>query len=117
MPLSDRSAVTALLLSLVVPPNVRAEEVHWGYGKEHGPSQWSELKPEFETCGAGKRQSPIDIAVAEKADLPAIDFKYQVSPLHIINNGHTIQVNLSSGSTITIADHSYALAQFHFHTP
>ena len=117
MTLIARSAVAALLLSLVVAPTARPEEAHWGYGKEHGPSQWSELKPEFEICRAGKRQSPIDITAAEKADLPAIAFKYQVSPLRIVNNGHTIQVNLPPGSTITIADHSYALLQFHFHTP
>ena len=117
MPLSARSAAAALLFSLVFACTARAEEAHWGYGKEYGPTQWSELKPEFEACRAGKRQSPIDITVTEKAELPAIDFKYQVSPLRIVNNGHTIQVNLSSGSTITIADHSYALQQFHFHTP
>jgi len=117
MPLIARSAVAALLLSPVVAPTARAQEAHWGYGKEHGPSQWSELKPEFETCRAGKRQSPIDIAATEKADLPAINFKYQVSPLRIVNNGHTIQVNVPPGSTITIADHTYALQQFHFHTP
>jgi carbonic anhydrase len=117
MPLIARSAVAALLFPLVIAPGARAQEAHWGYGKEHGPSQWSELKPEFETCSAGKRQSPINIAAAEKADLPAIDFKYQASPLRIVNNGHTIQVNLSPGSTIAISDHSYALLQFHFHTP
>ena len=112
-----RSTVAALLFSLGVAPTARAEEAHWGYGKEHGPAQWSEMKPEYQTCRVGKRQSPIDISAAEKADLPAIDFKYHVSPLRIVNNGHTIQVNLSSGSTMTIADHSYALQQFHFHTP
>src|SRR5262249_29333742 len=106
-----------LIFSLLIPPAGRAEEAHWGYGKEHGPSQWAELKPEFETCRAGKRQSPIDITAAEKGNLPAIDFNYQVSPLRIVNNGHTIQVSLSSGSTITVADHGYALLQFHFHTP
>lgn len=117
MPLVAKSAVAALLLSLVIAPSARAEEAHWGYGKEHGPSQWAEMNPEFETCRAGKRQSPIDIAATEKADLPAINFKYQASPLRIVNNGHTIQVNLPPGSAITIADHSYTLLQFHFHTP
>jgi len=117
MPFVARSDVAAVLLSLVFACTARAEEAHWGYGKEHGPSQWAELKPEFETCRAGKQQSPIDIGGAQKADLPAIDFKYQASPLRIINNGHTVQVNLPPGSTITIADHSYALLQFHFHTP
>ncbi|HMF12974.1 MAG TPA: carbonic anhydrase family protein [Gemmataceae bacterium] len=117
MPPIAKSAFPAMLLSLVVVPTALAEEAHWGYGKEHGPSQWSEMKPEFEVCRTGTRQSPIDISAAEKADLPAIDFKYQASPLRIINNGHTIQVNLPPGSTITVADHSYALLQFHFHTP
>jgi carbonic anhydrase len=117
MPFIARSAVAALLLSLLVAPNARAQEAHWGYGKENGPSQWSELKPEFETCHAGQRQSPIDIASTEKADLPVIDFKYQASPLRIVNNGHTIQVNLPLGSTVTVAGHSYALLQFHLHTP
>src|SRR6516165_7682774 len=117
MPLIAKSAVAVLLISLVIAATSRAEEAHWGYGPEHGPSQWSELKPEFETCRTGKHQSPIDISGAEKADLPAVDFKYQASPLHIVNNGHTIQVNMPAGSTITVADHSYALLQFHFHTP
>ena len=117
MPLIAKSAVAVLLISLVIAAISRAEEAHWGYGQEHGPSQWSELKPEFETCRTGKHQSPIDISGAEKADLPAVDFKYQASPLHIVNNGHTIQVNMPAGSTITVADHSYALLQFHFHTP
>jgi len=117
MLLVAKSAVAALVLSIVAAPMSRAEEAHWGYGKEHGPSQWSELKPEFETCRVGKRQSPIDISSAEKAELPAIDFNYQANSPRILNNGHTIQVNVPPGSAITVADHSYALQQFHFHTP
>ncbi len=39
------------------------------------------------------------------------------SALHIINNGHTIQINYASGSSIRIRDKRYELNQFHFHHP
>jgi carbonic anhydrase len=34
-----------------------------------------------------------------------------------INNGHTIQINLPGGDTLTIGSDTYALAQYHFHNP
>ncbi|TIY01178.1 MAG: carbonate dehydratase, partial [Mesorhizobium sp.] len=34
-----------------------------------------------------------------------------------VNNGHTIQVNLPQGSTLTRGDRVYDLLQFHFHAP
>jgi carbonic anhydrase len=47
MPPIATSGIAALLW-LVLAPTVPADEVHWGYGTEHAPSQWSEVKPEFE---------------------------------------------------------------------
>jgi carbonic anhydrase len=35
----------------------------------------------------------------------------------IINNGHTVQVNIAAGSTVNIDGTDYELKQFHFHTP
>ncbi|WP_309735842.1 carbonic anhydrase family protein, partial [Chamaesiphon sp. OTE_75_metabat_556] len=46
-----------------------------------------------------------------------IAFNYKSSPLNVVNNGHTIQVNYAPGSTISIDSTEYALLQFHFHTP
>ncbi len=43
------------------------------------------------------RQSPIDTKGAKKADLPAIAFNYGQSTAEVVNNGHTIQVNLATG--------------------
>jgi len=34
-----------------------------------------------------------------------------------LNNGHTVQVNIASGSTVIIDDIEFELKQFHFHTP
>ena len=35
----------------------------------------------------------------------------------IIDNGHTIQVNVDEGSSFTFQTKTYGLKQFHFHTP
>lgn len=89
----------------------------WNYGASQGPSHWGELKPEFAPCKNGHRQSPIDIHNPLKADLPAIQFDYKLSPLNIIDNGHTIMINYSPGSFITVGGKRYELKQFHFHRP
>src|SRR5207302_357340 len=79
--------------------------------------KWGEMKPEFATCKTGKTQSPIDIKDATGADLPPIAFAYKPAPLRIVDNGHTIQVNVPPGSSIAVGDKSYELVQFHFHRP
>jgi carbonic anhydrase len=90
-----------------------AQETHsWGYSGATGPDHWSEFSA---TCGLGKTQSPIDILHTEKKQLPAIEFAYHSSPLKVINNGHTIQVNYAPGSSITVEGKTYELIQFHFH--
>ncbi len=89
----------------------------WSYRGSDGPDHWGELDKTFRTCQLGHRQSPIDIRATTPADLPPIQFAYQRTPLHIVNNGHTIQVNYSPGSFITVGDERYQLTQFHFHHP
>ena len=98
-----------------------AQEQHpahnWDYGDLHGPSHWGELSPEFAECKIGHHQSPVDIRDPQKARLPAIEFHYKPSPLHIVDNGHTIQVNYAPGSFIVVGKKKYTLRQFHFHRP
>ena len=92
-------------------------DVHWSYQGEAAPDQWGGLKPEFAACKEGKTQSPIDISQVKLTPLPSIEFHYKSSPLKIINNGHTIQVNYQAGSYIKVGDARYDLLQFHFHNP
>jgi carbonic anhydrase len=95
-----------------------AQHPHWGYEGKGSPEHWAQLQPEFATCGTGKEQSPIDIhGASEQEPLPPIAFNYAASPAEIVNNGHTIQVNLQSGGTIKLASGEYKLVQFHFHAP
>jgi carbonic anhydrase len=90
---------------------------HWGYAGEGGPDQWGQLKPEFATCASGTRQSPIDIRSGVKVDLEPIQFDYRPSSFGVIDNGHTIQVNVGGGNSIEVQGRRYDLVQFHFHRP
>lgn len=109
---------TLAFVLLTLTPTAFAADAHWSYQGEHGPSHWAKLDPHFTECGIGHAQSPININKAvKKSDLPDLTFQYNDVPLRIVNNGHTIQVNEDGGGSLTIGDHVYKLAQFHFHTP
>jgi carbonic anhydrase len=90
---------------------------HWGYGGAEGPIRWAEMNPEWAKCGSGQRQSPIDIKSGIKVELEPISFDYKTSGFSVIDNGHTIQVNLGEGNHITVSGRMYELVQFHFHRP
>lgn len=91
---------------------------HWAYNGEDGPEHWARLDRSFEACELGQQQSPVDLVPTVKADLPPIKFNYGQIPTEIVNNGHTLQVNVPNyGFTIRIEDRTYKLVQFHFHTP
>lgn len=89
----------------------------WSYAGTGGPTHWGDLKPEYKACKAGSMQSPVDFQDSLEAGLPDIEFSYGIAPLTILNNGHTVQVNLPKGNTIAIGGKTYELLQFHFHTP
>jgi carbonic anhydrase len=94
------------------------EDAHWSYEGETGPDHWGDLDPDYAECSAGEAQSPIDIASPTAQDLVDVTISYQpVSPLKIVNNGHTIQVTIDPGSTAEIDGVAFELKQFHFHTP
>jgi carbonic anhydrase len=91
--------------------------MHWSYAGEGGPQAWHRLKPEFAKCGIGTRQSPIDIRDALEVKMESIRFDYRPSGFRVIDNGHTVQVNLAPGNFIEVAGRRFALRQFHFHRP
>lgn len=93
---------------------------HWTYSGAEGPRYWGELAQEFGLCKAGKNQSPIDlkeVAAVGTTGLNGFDVYYRDVPMKILNNGHTIQVNVPLGSYIKIGEHRFELLQYHFHTP
>lgn len=94
-----------------------AEAPHWGYEGEAGPEHWGELSADYALCATGQQQTPIDLANAAQENAPDVAFDYQAAPLHVLNNGHTIQVVSDGSSSITVGETAYSLAQYHFHTP
>jgi len=94
-------------------------DVHWAYEGEGGPEAWGQLKSEFKTCAVGKRQSPIHIQESNTLQGPAeaIQFSYQPSQGTVVNNGHTIQVDVVGDNSINVRGSNYKLLQFHFHHP
>ncbi len=94
-------------------------EVHWSYDGDTGPQAWGKLKPEFNLCAIGKRQSPINIEDSGTLQGPAepLRFNYTPSSGSVVNNGHTIQVDLQGDNTLAVRGMVYKLVQFHFHTP
>ena len=119
MKTSSRLLIAAMIVTLSLAMLAYAQEhtSHWSYDGDEGPSHWGDLSPDYAPCRSGHRQSPIDIRSPKKTDLPAIQFDYKDSPLHIIDNGHTIMINYGAGSSIRVGDKQYTLKQFHFHRP
>ncbi len=90
---------------------------HWDYTGTGGPETWGRMKPEFSKCSTGTRQSPIDIREGIRVELDPVRFDYKPSGFRVIDNGHTVQVNVAAGNSIEVMGRRYELLQFHFHRP
>ena len=90
----------------------------WTYEGIKGPLHWGKLDPAYKACSAGHEQSPIDIRGAHlNAALPPIEFHYIAGTVKMVNNGHTVEVQVKPGSYIMAGNTRYDLVQFHFHHP
>lgn len=114
----SKATLAALSLSsaLIFSGAYAAGGAHWDYNgaTETGPSYWGQ---DYHTCKDGFEQSPITISTSAEKKIGELKFKYRNTPLEIVNNGHTVQVNYAAGSKLKINGDEYALLQFHFHTP
>ena len=94
-----------------------ARAAHWSYAGNDGPEAWASLKPEFAKCASGTRQSPIDISGGIRVELEPVQFDYKPSAFRVLDNGHTVQVNVAPGNSIEVGGRRFDLVQFHFHRP
>ena len=107
----------ALIIGLIasLPGTILAQ--HWGYEGEAGPQNWGKLDVKFAACTSGKNQSPIDLKGFVEADMKPLKLDYKANAADIVNNGHTVQINYTSGSILSVDGISFELKQFHFHSP
>ena len=105
------------LCPLCARAGLAASGAHWGYEGADGPAALGRLDAASKVCAAGSQQSPIDIVNPVKAQLPPIKIAWHDRVETIVNNGHTIQLDVVPGSTLSVGNDSYTLLQFHFHHP
>ncbi len=92
---------------------MRSGRIRLPTGRSSGATSIPRTRP----AKNGPLESPLDIKGAVPAELAPIHFDYKLSPLKIINNGYTVQINYEAGSSITVNGAAYDLIQFHFHHP
>lgn len=105
------------LCPVCAPGGIAAEHAHWSYEGAEGPTHWGDVDAASKVCGIGSQQSPINIGDTVEAALPGLRFGWSGTADTIVNNGHTIQVNMAPGSTLQVGHETYKLVQFHFHRP
>lgn len=121
----------ALITLIIHAATVTAEDTHsgvvqhgdstprWDYSTARGPDHWDELSPEYVLARIGGSQSPVNITTTSiiGADLPALAIEPHAQPLHLLNNGHTVEAICPRAATLQFGAQRYELLQFHFHAP
>lgn len=111
------SAAIALTCSYGFANEAETHTEHWGYTGHNTPEKWGVMSEKFKECGMGLNQSPINITHSLRANLPPLAPDYTHDSKNIVDNGHTIQVNMEPGNTLTVDGITFELKQFHFHSP
>ena len=84
-----------------------APPANWHYGESWGGE-----------CARGHEQSPIDLRPdAAHLSLSKVQFEYWPSSLHVLNNGHTLELDYDPGSSLIVDGEHYVLEQMRFHQP
>jgi len=112
----DRKASPAMLLWMAMlagaAPAAMAEKIDFDYAHQ---AAWKEVH--------GERQSPValdsDKATPDLEDDEdgSITISRTTRDAMVVDNSHTIQVNVAPGNFASIRGRRFQLQQFHFHTP
>lgn len=118
-PWNKKTSICTLAAALLAATStlLADDDKHWSYSGETGPENWSKMSPNFAACGIGLNQSPIDISKTVAAELENLHFDYRSNGTEIVNNGHTLQINVGPGSSMHVGNDDFQLMQLHFHSP
>ena len=102
------------------PAAKSAAGVTWSYEGEQGPANWGTLDPAFAACGRAGRGSRPSICRRTsrgrpRGRRPARPTRRCRSPSPTTR--HFVLINDPAPSSFVFEGTTYALAQFHFHTP
>lgn len=107
--------LSVCLTALLITPSAYA--IPWSYEGNNSPENWGALGTQYQLCKEGAYQSPIDIRGTIDAKLPPLPLHFQSHATNIINNGHTLQLNVDDKDNFSLDGINFTLKQFHFHTP
>lgn len=91
----------------------------FSYSGDEGPGFWASLDPAWANCARtqNRRQSPINITrTTLDGQLKPLDLQLRRTPIRLVNNGHTVELEYARGSSIRWHAVTYGLEQVHFHT-
>lgn len=107
--------------SVVLPAAQLAEElslpVQWTYLGQNAPEMWGDLNSEFRLCRSGKRQSPINIRKAKKANSPNLVIDYNTNLVRPGIATKRFVAEFDRGSYVLLDDDRYELYRMHVHVP
>lgn len=116
--IKKKLTIASLLTVLLSPPFASAHSTHeWSYSGEGAPEKWGTLSEDFAACERGHNQSPVDIQQTIKGELPPLSLTFNAKEKSIINNGHTLQLDVHDGDNMMLDGNEFKLLQFHFHAP
>lgn len=98
-------------------------EAEWSYEGKNGRRYWETLSNEYEACGKGEAQSPIDIETEPASTLDVSDlelsFDYNETIYSVEDHDEIFQANSFdlNNNTLTLDDEDYRLKQIALHTP
>jgi carbonic anhydrase len=86
-----------------------AEQAHggspvskWTYDGDTGPAHWAQLGGASAICGAGQRQSPVDIVGQPQMQFSHILLNYNSVTATIQNTGKTVRVVPANGGDLEL---------------
>jgi len=109
--------LAGLSLCPLCSPRGLGADAHWSYEGSDGPANWGDLDAANRVCSTGLQQSPIDVRDIIRAQLAPLRVIWDKRADTIVNNGHTIQLNVGETSVLGYGSANYRLLQFHFHHP
>ncbi|KAI9353445.1 carbonic anhydrase [Obelidium mucronatum] len=124
VPDTERRGVENCLADIIVTRGLEQPHLErrasWSYEGETGVSHWGKFNT---VCEAGEYQSPINFE-GEKFAIktkPKLQWSSLTKPFEVLNNGHTIQLQLKqSAPTLQskqVNNLEYTVQQVHFHSP
>lgn len=101
------------------PPQPEKKDIWaWEYGdSDKGPKNWATLNPQYEMCGSGQSQSPVNLVWHKPSSPNPLKINYTEGNATIMNAGYTVRVELTPQSSINYNGVDYLLEKIEIRSP